>query len=133
MALCFPIYYLQNCVFLYLVPLMRYRIGNLLAYVAWLLVASFLVNLNIRGISYKVADSNPTRSRVFANLRLISTFFISLDRAAFWSCSRKCLRSAASPLCYVMHLRKPPGICAVLSKGSYIGLIYQKSATSKLF
>ena len=36
--------------------------------------------------------------RVFASSRLISTFFMSLDRAAFWSSSRKCFRSAASPL-----------------------------------
>ena len=39
--LCFPIYYMQNCVFLYLVLLLLHRIGNLLTYVAALLVASF--------------------------------------------------------------------------------------------
>ena len=44
--------------------------------------------------------SNPTRSRAFANSRFISTFFsISLDKTAFWSSFRKCLRSAVSPLC----------------------------------
>ena len=34
-------------------------------------------------------------------------FLISFDRAAFWSCSRKCLRSAASPLCkFVLKLKR---------------------------
>ena len=40
-ALSFTIYYMQNCIFLYLVLLLLHRIGNLLAYVAALLVASF--------------------------------------------------------------------------------------------
>ena len=41
---------MQNCVFFsYLVPLLRYRIGNLVAYVAWLLVAS------LRGVYASVA------------------------------------------------------------------------------
>ena len=35
------IFDMQNCVFLYLVTILRYRIVILLAYVAWLLVASF--------------------------------------------------------------------------------------------
>ena len=35
-----PTYYLQNCVYLYLVPLLLHRICNLLAYVAALLVTS---------------------------------------------------------------------------------------------
>ena len=38
---CIPNYYSQNCSVLYLVLLLLHRIGNLLAYVASLLVASF--------------------------------------------------------------------------------------------
>ena len=36
---------------------------------------------------------------------LILIFLFSLDRAALWSCSRKFLRSAASPLCKKLFLK----------------------------
>ena len=56
-------------------PLLLHRIGNLLAYVAALLVAKFLDFKHPWRSGYRVrepqicsvADSNPTRSRVFAN------------------------------------------------------------------
>ena len=35
---------------------------------------------------------------------LILLFLISLDRPAFWSCSRKCSRSEASSLCKKMYI-----------------------------
>ena len=64
------------------VLLLRYRIGSLLAYEAWLLMANFWGNLNIPGKVVMretqccmVADSDPTRSRVFTSSRLTSTYF----------------------------------------------------------
>ena len=39
------------------------------------------------------------KPRIFANSVLFLLFLMSLDGAAFWSCSRKCLRRVASPLC----------------------------------
>ena len=41
---------------------------------------------------------NSSPSRVFAVSVFISIFFVAFSIAAFWSCSHKCLRSAASPL-----------------------------------
>ena len=35
---------------------------------------------------------------------LILLFLISLDRPAFWSCSRKCSRSEASSLCKKVYI-----------------------------
>ena len=68
-------------VFFYLVLLLLHRIGNLLAYVAVLMLASFyglqasVAEWLVRETQIcQVADSNPKRSRVFVNLRLISTF-----------------------------------------------------------
>ena len=88
---------MQNCLFVF---------GALFAVSNWQFISlcslvisgQFMRNLSIRGYVVMrqtqccwVADSNPTRSRVLINSRLISFFLISLDRAAFWSCSRKCL------------------------------------------
>ena len=53
MALCVAIYYMQNCVFLYLL-LLLHQIGNVLAYVAALLVASFL---GIKAFVVSASDS----------------------------------------------------------------------------
>ena len=41
LAVCYPLYYMQNWVFLCLMLLLLHRIGIFLAYVAALLVASF--------------------------------------------------------------------------------------------
>ena len=51
--------------------------------------------------------------RVFANSRLISTFFISLDRAIFWPCSHKRLRSLPEQLS--LEVTNMPGTAKVLS------------------
>ena len=41
-SVCYiPDYYLQNCVYLYFVPFLLHRIGNLLAYVAAFFVTMF--------------------------------------------------------------------------------------------
>ena len=71
---------MKNSVFLVL--LLRYRIGSLLAYEAWLLMASFWGNLNIPGKVVMretqccmVADSDPTRSRDFTSSRLFGAPF----------------------------------------------------------
>ena len=86
---------MENCVFLYLVLLLLHGTGNLLAYVAALLVTSFygfqaFVVMSHIGIRH-VAEILLIRG-------LFLLFLISLDRAAFWLCSRKCLRSSTSPL-----------------------------------
>ena len=44
-----PNYYLQNCAYLFLVPLLLKGIGNLLAYVAALIVTSDCRWLSVRG------------------------------------------------------------------------------------
>ena len=44
-----PNYYLQNCVYLYFVPLLLNGIGNLLAYVAALFVTRVCRWLSVRG------------------------------------------------------------------------------------
>ena len=82
---------MQNCVFLYLVPLLQYPIGNLLAYGAWLLVASlgkFKHPLVREAQCCKVADANPTIAEFLLIRGLFQLFLISLARAAFWSCFR---------------------------------------------
>ena len=84
-----------------LMLLLLHRIGNFLAFVAALLVAIFW------GFEASVAEWLVCETQIcyplsfFSNSRLISIF---LDRAAFWSCCRKCLRSAASPLCNLCAL-----------------------------
>ena len=45
---------------------------------------------------------------------------MSFARAAFWSCSRKCLESAASPLCMIIimiNIRQTKEIEFVLDRG----------------
>ena len=88
-------------------------IDNLLAYVAALFMTSICRLLSLRGWGDSAWDSKSfdffycSRSHIrilhvvefLLIWGLFLLFLISIDRAAFWSCSRKCLRSAASPLC----------------------------------
>ena len=49
-SVCYiPNYYLQNCVYMYLVPLLLNGIGNLLAYEAALFMTSVCRWLSVRG------------------------------------------------------------------------------------
>ena len=91
--------YLQNSVYLYLVPLLLHRIGNLLAYVAALFATSVCRLLSVLG--REVAVSKPIFSKIFLNRGLFLSFLISLHEAVSLSCSRVCLQSAASPLCKI--------------------------------
>ena len=52
--------------------------------------------------SCKVADLNPIRAEFLLIRSFFLIFLISLDRAASWSFSRKCLRSATLPLCRIL-------------------------------
>ena len=113
LSVCYiPNYYMLNWVYLYLEPILLNRIGKLLGYLAALSVNCVYRLLSLRGWVDSAWDSKSldcSRSQLrilqvaefFDNSRLISTFLISLDWAAFWSCSRKCLPSAASPLCKI--------------------------------
>ena len=87
----FPKNYLPNCVYLYLVPLLLHRSGNLFAYVA-LFVTSGCRSLSFRGRASSVLEFK-SRGRwfqsdmlqSFTNLRLISIFFIiSLYKAVLF-------------------------------------------------
>ena len=113
-CLQFVIFQIINCktVCLYLV---LNRIGNLLAYVAAIFVTSVCRLLSLSGWRDSAWDPNPrdcSRSQIrklhvakFLLLRGLFLFFlIQLDRAAFWSCSGRCLRSTASPLCLFQYL-----------------------------
>ena len=51
-----PKYYLQSCVYLYLVPILPHRIGNLLAYIAALFVAKFCNLSTVRGEDARSGD-----------------------------------------------------------------------------
>ena len=74
-----------------------------LAYVAALLAACFVLNIRGECVRLKFARLQIRIRHVaefFLLIRgLFLLFYISLDRAALWSCSRKCLRSAAWLLC----------------------------------
>ena len=76
---CKVVFFFLFCV--YLVLLLLYRIGNFSSYIAAVLVASFwgfqasMAEWLVQEIQiFIVADSNPTRSRFFANSRRISIF-----------------------------------------------------------
>ena len=92
------------CFFLSLLSLLRHRIGNVLEFVVdgysfWGIlasVASWLVHETQYGLA---AELNPSHSQFLLIRGFFLFFLISLDRAAFWPCSRKCLQSAAPPLC----------------------------------
>ena len=105
---------MQNCVFLHMVLLLQHRIGNLfnlfvnrLRY-CWLLHRDF----EYPWLSGYCVRLNFVRSQIrirhvaeFVLIRgLFLLFIILLNRAAFWSYSRKCLRSAALPLCQLLFL-----------------------------
>ena len=87
--------------------LLLYQISNLLAYLVAFLVACFFWDFKPPWLSGYCVRLIFARSQI--RIRHVAEFFllirglffsiISLDRAAFWSCSRKCLRRAASPLC----------------------------------
>ena len=98
----------------FLMPLLLNCIGKLSAYVAALFVTSVCRLLSLRSwldnawVS-KSLDCSRSQIRILhvADFFLLSRgifliFLISLDRAALWPCSRKCLRSAASPLCFYL-------------------------------
>ena len=75
-----PNYYLQNCVYLYLVPLLLHGIGNLLAYVAALFVTRFAGCLAFVAEKagcetpiIELAGSKPLRNKVL----LVRGFFLS--------------------------------------------------------
>ena len=108
-------YYLQICVYLYLVPLLLNGIGNLLAYVAVFFVTSVCRLLSLRGWGDSAWDSKSldcSRSQIrtlhvadFLLIRgLFLPFLVLLGRAVFCWSSLKCLRSSASPLWLIFWL-----------------------------
>ena len=70
-------YYMQNCVYLYLVPLLLYGIGNLLAYVAALFVAR-VCNLSV--LVAQMRGKETINLLVVGSIcpELILSFFLSL-------------------------------------------------------
>ena len=91
-SVCYtPNYYLQNCIYLYLVPLLLNRIGNLLAYVAALLVTSVCRWLSLRGWVVSAWDSKTldcSRSQIESRpsrIRGLFHFFLLHFRELFFA------------------------------------------------